>query len=88
MIDINNLQVTERREILNEFYSTETGQLFVDFTESMNDIVRFHEDYGTYEYISEDTQKYKKLVKLAKIAKDTETQLLNRLITVQLILKN
>lgn len=88
MIDINNLSVTERREILNEFYSTETGQLFIDFTESMNDIVRFHEDNGTYDAISADIQKYKKLVKLAKIAKDTETQFLNRLITVQLILKN
>lgn len=73
---------------MNEFYSTETGQLFIDYTESINDIVRFHEQYGTYDDISADTKKYKKLVKLAKIAKDTETQLLNRLIMIQLILKN
>lgn len=88
MIDINNLSVTERREILNEFYSTDTGQLFIDFTESMNDIVRFHEDNGSYNDIISNHKTYIKLIKLTKTMNDIETKLLNRLITLQLILKN
>lgn len=82
MIDVFNLPTEDRREILDKFYKTDIGQLFIDYKESFIDIIFLYERYDGYDKIQDTPKAYKKLVELNKNNENIEQKLINKLIFV------